>query len=355
MRALLKMLRIRALVVHDIPSKLSKKVLREDPKHLSPNPLFSKVPSPMNKAIEDYITLKINSSLGSPNAMDIRFQDSSISPTPDLVKKYFISNDENKVRITQTIAQYLYEIQNATNSSGLILFVECDLGQKSALVIMKVEREEGLEITEKNERENFLTFTVEHIDNLLLTKKTKLFKIAMFYYVDKEIHGSICDNQTSYYEQKDTADFFINRFLGCEFFQSSKESTRDFYETTIKYVNEKIESPEEKGHVVTQLIAELTNRRLVFNVREFSRTIFPPKKRDDFLEYLNESGSKSQAFQKDTELIQGKLSRIQYGFASGISVIGKKEALEAKTKIRNNEDGSATFEIIDTLDKVQTK
>ncbi len=355
MQALLRMIKIRTLVVHDIPTKLSKKVLHEDPNHTRPQPLFSQIPSPMNKDIEDYITLKINNSLGSTNAMDIKFEEGSPSPVPKFIEDHLKKDKNNKVKITQSIAQHLFDKQNATNSNGLLLFVECDLGQKNALIIMKVEREEGLRITEESEREKFVTFSVQHINDLLLTKKTKLFKIAMFYYRDQNIVGSICDNQTGYYEQRDTAEFFLNDFLGCEFYNSSKASTRDFYEASVKYINEKISSPLEKGNAITQLVAEMTNRQLVFNVKEFSRKVFSASNVDDYLQYLKNCDVRTQSFQKDTELIFSKLNRIQYSFKSGIIVYGEKKALDSKTKIKDSEDGTAIFEIRDSLSKVQTK
>ena len=54
-------------------------------------------------------------------------------------------------------------------------------------------------------------------------------------------------------------------------------------------------------------------------------------------------------------MIENKLRKIQYDFASGISVFGLKEAINSKSSIAELEGGQIKMEIIDELAQVRTK
>ncbi|MGI6551008.1 MAG: nucleoid-associated protein [Syntrophomonadales bacterium] len=354
MRASLKRLQVDELIVHDIPKKLSRRVLREAPNTILEKPVFSQVASPINPEIVNFFYDKITDSIGSAAAMEIIFDTTSDSPVRQLISEYFFCDECRRLPITQEIAQHLFNIQNAVNPGGILLFIRCSLEQRIGLAILKVEREEGVRVRQQTLEGGLRTFDVEHIRDLMLTKKTKLFKIVLFYLEDGIIKGLLCDKQQSY-GSKDVADFFLNKFLGCQLTEQSQVLTKRFFETTQKYINEKIDSPERKGELLNHLLSELTNQNIMTNPTEFARRVLPPNKQDDYIDYIQENGVTVNSFHKDCSIIENKLKKIQIDFASGISVFGLKEAINSKSSITEMDDGQTKMEIIDQLAQVRTK
>lgn len=354
MRASLRDLQVKELIVHDIPMKLAKRVLRETPDAPSERPVFSQVASPVNEVIVSFFHDRITGTIGSSAAIDVIFDPSSESPVGTLMNEYFYDNDNRRIPITQQIAQHLFDIQNAQNSSGLLLFIRCSLREHTVLAILKVEREEGVRVRQQIVQEGLMTFDVEHIRDLMLTKKTKLFKIILFYLEEQIIKGILCDQQRGY-SNRDVADFFISDFLGCIFTEEPRLLTKKHFETTQKYINEKIDSPEQKGAMLNHLLSELTDQSEMINPTEFARRVLPADQRDDYILYIQENGSAIGSFKKECSMIEGKLKKIQYDFISGISVFGSQEAISSKSRVTDMENGEMRMEIIDQLKQVKTK
>lgn len=354
MRTSLRNLQVDELIVHDIPKKLSKRVLRETPDSTSEQPVFSQVASPVNDVIVSFFHDRITGTIGSATAVDVLFDPSSESPVGTLMNEYFSGGDNRRIPVTQQIAQYLFDIQNAQNSSGLLLFIRCSLKEHTVLAILKVEREEGVRVKQQIVQDGLMTFDVEHIRDLMLTKKTKLFKIVLFYLDEQIIKGILCDQQRGY-NNKDVAAFFISDFLGCVFTEEPQILTKKYYETTQKYINEKIDSPEKKGALLNHLISELTNQSELINPTEFARRALPADQRDDYIRYIQENGSAIGSFRKECSMIESKLKKIQYDFISGISVFGLKEAINSKSRVVDMENGEMRMEIVDRLKHVKTK
>lgn len=354
MRPMLRNLRSDELIIHDIPKKLSQRLLRETPNTTTLQPVFSQVASPVNEKITGFFHDRITKTIGSSAALDIIFDFSSESPVKVLVYEYFNANENRRIQITKQIAQYLFDIQNAINTGGLLLFVRCSVGEQPLLAILKVEREEGVRVRQQIMQDGLMTFDVEHIQDLMLTQKTKLFKIVLFYLEEPVILGILCDQQRGYYDNN-VADFFISDFLGCMLTEEPQILTKKFFETTQKYINEKLDSPEQKGALLNHLISEMTAQSRLISPTEFARRVLPVDCRDDFIKYIQEKGASTGSFTKECTLIQNKLNKVQYDFISGISVFGSKEAINSKSKIDDMANGEMRMEIVDRLKQVRTK
>lgn len=354
MRLSLRNLQVEELIVHDIPKKLSQRVLRETPDTPSELPVLSQAASPVNSAIVSFFHDRITGTIGSTAAIDVIFNPSSGSPIGTLMNEYFSGNENRRILITQEIAQYLFNIQNAQNSSGLLLFVRCSLTEHTVLAILKVEREEGVRVKQQIMSDGLMTFDVEHIRDLMLTKKTKLFKIILFYLEENIIKGILCDQQRGY-SNKDVADFFISDFLGCMLTEEPQILTKKYFEVTQKYINEKINSPEQKGALLNHLVSELTDQNGMINPTDFARRVLPANQRDEYVRYIQENGATIGSFTKEISMIESKLQRIQYEFISGISVFGSQEAINSKLRVNDMENGEMRMEIVDRLKQVKTK
>lgn len=354
MRLLLRNLQVNELIVHDIPMKLSQRILRETPNTLSEKPVFSQVASPVNLEICRFFLDRIAGTIGSTFANDVIFDPLTESPVGTLMNEYFFENGNNRISITQQIAQHLFDIQNAQNSSGLLLFLRCSTGEDTVLAVLKVEREEGVRVKQQIVNDGLMTFDIEHIRDLMLTKKTKLFKIVLFYLEEEIIKGILCDQQRGY-NNNDIADFFISNFLGCILTEEPKILTKNFFEATQKYINDRIDSSEKKGELLNHLISELTDQRRMISSTEFARRTLPADQRDDFIQYIQDNGATIGDFTKECSLIVSRLKNVKYDFISGISVFGSQDAITAKSRVTDMPNGEMKMEIIDQLKLVKSK
>jgi len=354
MRSSIRDLQIEELIVHDIPKKLAQRILRQTPDILIEQPVLSQVASPVNEEIINFFHDRIAGTIGSTTAVDVLFNPESESPIGRHINEYFTGNVYDRILITQQIAQYLFEIQNAQNSSGLLLFIRCSLRKQTVLAILKVEREEGVRVKRQIVREGLMTFDVEHIRDLMLTEKTRLFKIVLFYKKDNVIKGILCDQQRGY-GRKDVADFFIFDFLGCKLTEEPQILTKKYFEVTQKYINERIHSPEKKGEMLNHLISELTNQSEMINPTDFARRALPIERRDEYIRFIQENGAIIGSFTKDNTMIDSRLKRIQYEFTSGIYVFGSQEAINANSRVTDMDNGRMRMEITDFLKQVKTK
>ena len=355
MRPNFRRLNVEELIVHDLPKKLSRRVLRENQDTSPEKPVFSQAPSPVNEEIKNFFHDKITGTIGSDAAFDIVFDPSGNTIVEQLMNQYFANNNiTTHIAITQQIAQHLYDIQNASNSSGLLLFVRCHDESQTVLAILKVEREQGVRVKQQTSEDGLMTFNVEHIRDLMLTEKTKLFKIVLFYFEDEKVKGIICDQQRGYYG-KDIADFFLFDFLGCKLTEAPLILTKNFFENTEKYINEKIESPEDKGTILNHLISEMTSNNTTLSPNAFILRSLPAGKKDEYVQFMRENGAPMNDFPKQINLIESKLKRIQMSFWSGISVYGPIEAMDSKSTVIDLDNGEVKLEIVDLLMQVKAK
>ena len=354
MRNRLRDLCIDELLVHDIPKKLAKKALRNSSRNREEGPIYSQAPSRVDAGIKNFFRDKIVSTIGSSSAFDVIVDLDNASPVPGLVQQYLYVDGGERILLSQKIAAFLYEKQTAANSAGLLLFVRCSIAGEIVLAILKVEREEGIRVQGETTDAGLFIFDIEHIRNLMLTEKTKLFKIALLWEKNALLKGVICDQQRSS-NIKLVADFFISDFLGCMLTEHPEITTKRFYETTVRFLNEHVESAEKKAEFLNHLTSELTSQNCEINPVVFANRSLPGSLRDIYVRFIAENASITNGFRKDILLIEKHLGKIQYGFASGITVIGAKDAFNEKTTLKDTEDGLAQFEIIDELKKVISK
>ena len=136
--------------------------------------------------------------MGSRSAYDVVFADGSPSPVPDAVRRFTRKFDEEAfVTGSQALANYLYDRQLGTVSSGLLAIMDVALGGRPGVVILKIERQEGFQL-ELAEIGGKATFALSILDNLVLTEGTRLFKAALFQRIgpgDGDFEAAASDSQ----------------------------------------------------------------------------------------------------------------------------------------------------------------
>lgn len=353
MRTFLRLLTINKFVVHDIPNKFPKRVLKENPEQTNQEPELSDIETPFSPELQSFFYKKISESIGSSNSFDIEYINDNVI-VPIEVERFF-DNPDIIVDASQNIAKHLYDTQNAKNSGGLLLFIVCHIGTNNALAILKVEREEGVQIQKEMTSDGHKHFNLAHIGDLMLTKKTKLFKAVLFYKEVAITRGILSDQQMGYNIGKDVADYFLTNFLGCKLKNDPSLQTKKFFETTQEFINNSEMSAEEKNATVIHLVSNLTNNSGTINPQQFAENCLGVQYADNFLAVLNENGVGHNSFVKNTTLISNKLSQSEYIFLSGIKVSAPKEEIENHLSLSSLEGGRTKMEIIDSLMKVSSK
>ena len=136
----------------------------------------------------------------------------------------------------------------------------------------------------------------------MLTSKTKLFKIVLFYKNGDAIICFVCDHQQGVIKNREVANFFLADFLGCKIKEEPHVSTKKFYEVVTVFINSSNLTDSEKKDTRTHLISELTNNLAAVNVLSFAQRCLPDGKTPTFMEAM-ELNKVPQSFTKDIQLI----------------------------------------------------
>lgn len=349
------------LILHDVPKKFSKCHIKENPDAAFEDIIFSDAPTEFDIALIKFFRERISSTIGSSSAFEVEFDPAlSENKTQQAMKQYFEVgsassfplNEPDAIQITQNIAKYLHEVQTARNPGGILLFIPCHDQQKHGLAILKVEREEGVRIQQNVTEQGKTIFNAQHIKDLLLTNKTKLFKIVLFYQKDDAIIGFVCDQQQGVFRNREVADFFLTSFLGCKLKEEPHVSTKKFFEAATQFINGETLTNAEKLDVRTHLISELTNNLPTVNIQTFAQMALPSGKTQVFMDTMTNNNIPT-FFSKNTELIADKIKKVKYELECGIKITGTEEAVKNNMNIESCEDGRTKFELVDRIKKVE--
>lgn len=231
--------------------------------------------------------------------------------------------------------------------------IDCLMGTVPALAIIKLEKEEGV-LAHQDVRKGKRTFDIKYIQNLMMAKKTRVLKVALFTKTEdgSSIEGIVCDRQRARSALGTVANFFLCNFLGCRPAEEPMIVTKTFFEAVKSYINERIDDLVKKAEVMTHLISELTSGRSSVQISGFLVDYIPEEHRDSLEHHLQARGISGNMIHKDTSLIEQHLKRIMYEFQSQIKVVGPKDALAEKTSMELLESGEVRFQITDQLKRV---
>jgi len=342
-------LRIEKVIIHDIP--------RHKAGEGGIGPVLSEVESNLTQELRNYFKERINWSVTSSNARDVAFDSSTTSLVPNLVCECLNNGGQEFIDISQQIARHLFNIQSGINSKGLLAFVVCSLEGWNALAILKLEREEGIRLLTTT-IDGKHTFNLDLIKQLMLTGKTKLFKIGLFVQIGttvETIEGVVCDYQRGFTPTSEIADFFLSKFLGCQLSIVPDVATKRFFLTSEQYFNEEIIDPALRGQYLTHLFSELTSQRGTVNPRTFAEDNLHDTDRQQYLTYLEEHDAPSTVFNKDTNLIDSRIKIMSLQFQCGASIVAPNDVFQDRVRLTQLETGDTRAEITDRVKHIGSK
>ena len=345
----LSLLSIVKVIIHEVPRKQS---ASDDV-----TPIYSEVESKLDSSLSLFFREKIITSAGSKNAFAVEFDPESQNMIPVVIKEYLVGQQTDFVTMSQNIAHHLGKCQTRVNPGGLLTVIDCMIEAKRALAILKVEKEDGVRLNQSNIGGK-LTFNIHYLKDLLLTKKTKLFKIGLFIQSGPQIgdiDSVISDYQRGLQTGIEVARFFLQSFLGCRLKEDPTISTKRFFEATEAFINTEILDSTEKRVLHAHLISQMFSQSTTLNPESFAREYLPTELRQKFIDHLEEKKVSIQVFDKEIDLIEKHIKNTSLIFASGIVVTGSNEVVGDYVKLSDAGQGKTRLEIEDILDKVVGK
>jgi hypothetical protein len=190
-----------------------------------------------------------------------------------------------------------------------------DAGGEPLIALVKLEYEEGTRalLTGKTGHKYY---RIEHVVDLMLTRKTKLFKVAMFRMPSggatiADIEGRTCDYQAG---PGIIAGYFLHDFLACEQVGQNDLFTEAFLDAAELFINHRVPDPATKARYESAVLAELHSTTASINPLAFARRSLDADHRQPFLDILEERDVPSSAFGKDTSLVRRRIERLAFHF-----------------------------------------
>lgn len=340
-------LTIQKLIVHEVPEKTSTES--------DGGPILSQVESSLTPDLRNYFRERISESLlRAPFEVVLS---SETSPVPALVEDQLGAMKNSFVKASQQLGKHLYSSQTRVNSGGLLVAMKGKVDSHTCFGVLKLEKEEGIR-AHQEEVDGKRTFNLEHLQDLFLNKKTRVFKVGLFAQTGtsaSDIEGYVSDNQRGFEPRTEVADFFLRKFLGCELEQAPEITTSRFLEVAQAFVNDEVEEASDKADYNIALHSEFTSQRTTLSPRGFAMNHLKTEHRQPFIAAVETSGIPAQTFDKDTTLIAPRLRRIEFDFDSGIALLGPPDALDDRVSMKAVDGGETKVEFTDRVKDVRGK
>lgn len=291
-------------------------------------------------AMEEFKT-RVKDALGEGSKavqMDIVNQEAKY--LPKLIDQIIYQENDDFMVSSFDIATKLADSQQRKSiPGGIVVVFSGTQGHppKKYLGIIKAEIHSAYEKkvnVENNE------ISLKFVEEVLLTPGSRLYKTAGFFEKNSYDKSStdlndkwtvmISDYQISKADGKAAAQYFYADFLGCGYPQTSARTTKQFYESTQKFIT-KLDIPEtDKNDYINALTTYLkVDTSSTISSSDFSSKYFNDiDTQDSFTEYMQEIGLPTAAFTKDIEHIKEKLKYRKVSFRNNIKIIAPSDTFK---------------------------
>lgn len=324
-------LQIKRVIFHDVPRKA---------KGTEQSPMLSEVECTIDAYKIGLLKGKLVRVLQSSASYELELQPKPESSVPKLVQEALAESptSDQFVQLSQALAVALLKHQPGSASPGLLAVLSCVVGGRTAVALMKLEREEGAQLKLSN-HEGKKTFEMDVLEDLVLTDGTKLFKSALFVQAGAGPEGVTavaCDGQRSYTHTDELAQFWI-RFLGCTLREEPRITTKKFFEATLSYINHHVaDDAELKNDLYEHIVSEMKTQRGTFAPKKFIEDYIPQDHRGPFHAFLEEQHVSMNQFNVDICEIKAHLKRRSLETATGIRITVPPEASQSVEVKKNH-------------------
>ncbi|MGV3723128.1 MAG: nucleoid-associated protein [Actinomycetota bacterium] len=340
----LETLYVEKVIVHHLPQKLEADTELQ--------PLFSDVESPITSELANYLRERLVKSL-SAGAFPVVADPNTTSPVPAALEDY-LASEGDLIAMSRLIGQHLFNSQTRQNPSGLLCVAATRLEGRRSVVVLKLEMEEAVRLGAE-EHGGKTTFHLELLRDLVLNKTSRILKVAFFELGAEggRLSGIVADKQRGFQPQNAVADFFLNKFLGCTLADAPEITTKRFFSLVQDFVNERVEDPVQKAQYQASLISELVGEEPEVSAAVFAERYLEEPHQAELWRYAEENHFPAdQSFEKDNQLIDNRLRRIQIEFSNGMVLIARPEVLDQHLRQTPLGNGRARFEFEDSVKEI---
>src|SRR5579862_5657534 len=302
---------IRHVIFHDVPEK---------DREGAAVPLLSDVETKVDASQKNHLLKKLTRVIGSTKAYPVRFLPDTASPLPKQARLLTTSSFNAKKFIdgSRELAKYLFEQHTRATSPGLLCAIYATSGSNPAIVLMKLEREQGAQL-ELSGKAGERTFSMSVLNDLVLTDGTRLFKSAMFIRMgdgDDDFKSQACEAQNAVFSSEDLAKYWI-RFLGCGFLQEPRVTTERFFRSTLEFISNVVTESTVKASIYEHLQSQMKANTRSFAPQTFIQEYVPDEYQEPYREYLEAAKIPLSQFRKDVADIKNSLERKLYKTKKG--------------------------------------
>ncbi|NED35515.1 nucleoid-associated protein [Streptomyces sp. SID8499] len=327
-------------IVHVVPQRR-----RSDP---SQGVALSETICTMNHDVRTALQGKLRSVLASLGR-EVVEDPNAKSMLPGYVQS-FLAGERDLVDVSGEMVHLLLRSQTGVSPAGLLLVASARLAGHRSLLLVKLEQETGMQASETFTSAGLRTFDVKYFADLLFTEKSKVYKIALFPasgVTEDGLEGWAADRQMT----KGMARFFLEKFLGCRPKDEPREVTRRFQEVTTEWINKYVADPDARVTYMMAAMTELQSAEPSLDPTAFAQKHLSLYHRDDYISFLAQNEIPPNTFDKDTELVEGRLKKLRVVFGNGISIIAPVDVMgdDSTVAIEDQGDGTATVTITGTV------
>lgn len=335
---------IERIIVHSIP--------KHKKGDYSILPEYSENESFVPDGLRDFFKDKVIQSFNSKNEMKVCYDSENVSPASTYLNEIINDKDDVFVEKSKQLTRHLFEVQVGNNASGILVIIFGKVNDKNTCILLKLERDKGAQLKLDLKRK---TFDIEEVKDLMLTEKTKIYKVGMFIQRDSfgiNFDGVVADLQINIRNKRDIQSWFMQKFLGCKPYEDPKITTHRFYNLTTTFI-QTVENPVVRAKYTQDLNSFMTKNDTSLSAQGFANDYMETQHKDDYRKYLLEKKFGMSSFVKDISNIERRLKQITMIFENGITILGKNGTFDDKVNIQQLENGVHKAEIISKIKSVK--
>lgn len=329
-----QMVRISRAIVHEIPKG---RYDAESETQVQVSDALSDLAPGTKRFIEENM---LDFALKNPR--DIVEDDATASTTPTIVREMLADPDAAFVPHSQLLARNLHQAQTGNSPSGVLIIALVESSGVTSLIVLKAEHQEGMRLRRVGGESGRLD--LEHLNELIVGNNSRVYKIADLRIESDVMLGRMVDQQNGIA----FADFFMSAFLGCRLADNAEVQTRQFMNSAMGFINDKIGDESRRSRYAQGLLAYMAAPPPTFQATEFATQFLEAEDQDDFVEALPASVSAS-VINKNLALVPGHGSGLRL-YGAGVMVSASAIALENGTvRINQSEHGETIIAISESL------
>ncbi|MEO3798231.1 nucleoid-associated protein [Nonomuraea sp. B10E15] len=331
---------IKQVILHQISQKGGE----------STEAILSHRPTPLSERDKLYVERRMKDALN--RRARLVEEEAGVSEVPEIIRKHLSDQHADLVKQSQALARKLQATQPAISSPGILIVADVEVSGCPAIVIAKVEHEEGIRAQEITTDQGQTTFTVEFLRDLLFTSASKVYKVALFSSADvndTNFRGMVADSQAA---GSEIARYFLNTYLGCRLVERPEVVTQRFYEGAQRWINS-LKDSEKKTAYLVALLSEMRSNKTTLSVDSFAQDHLLVEDRDAFRSQMQSESVPLRQIDKSIDLVRANLRKVRIDTKGDVLIMAPPDALDdGRITIYDRPEGGTEIRVLDEFKKI---